>query len=112
MHLRRLVSLFLVALLVVSLPVAMAAGPVAAMDPAALVASCPHDHGSRDAPQPHDPRAAKAAAFCHQHCAPAVAPALVSIPAAGSAPLAATAPVLALTSWIDGIDPPPPRQRA
>jgi hypothetical protein len=111
MDLRRLVSLFLVALLVVTLPVSLAAGPVAAMGTATLAASCPHGHSPSDAHH-HEKRGTQAAAFCHQHCAPAVAPDLVSILAAGSAPLAAAAPVFALTSWIDGIDPPPPRQRA
>jgi hypothetical protein len=112
MDLRRLVSLFLAALLVAVLPVSLAASPIAAMQPVAHTASpCPHDHASSGGPHRPDSHTGQAAALCHQHCAPAVIPSVLHTPRPGLALPAMAAPAFAVAPWIAGIDPPPPRWR-
>jgi hypothetical protein len=113
MDLRRLVSLFLAALLVAVLPVLLVAGSVAAMElNAQAAAPCPHDQAPPDGPQHHDSRAGQAAAFCHQHCAPAVIPPVLQAPVSVSSRPTPGGPSFAFAPWIAGIDPPPPRWRA
>jgi len=113
MDLRRLVSLFLAALLVAVLPVSLVAGPVAAMEPPVQAAApCPHDHASPDGPHRPDSRTGQAAAYCHQHCAPAVIPPVLQVPVSVSSRPTPGGPSFAVAPWITGIDPPPPRWRA